>query len=170
MTIEAQLDRLIVAVEALLGIALRNASKETQDEVVRAATGQPVAAPQVNTSAQQPTQAPPSKARKPKPEPSTQAAPTSPPQTATAPATPLQAPPASPPPTTAEKTLLQTCTDQVIALANDFSRDEALAILAKRRGIQRCSELKPDEVQGVLDEATAVYQLHMSKKNSASLI
>jgi hypothetical protein len=131
-------------------------------------------APAVNTSASTPAQAPPSKpsTKKATTKPTTQAAPPSTPAVATAPAAAAAAPPASSPPaqTLAEKTLLQTTTDAVIALANDYSRDQALAILGKRRGITRCSELLPDEVQGVLDEATAAYEIAKTAKANSSLV
>lgn len=172
MTLEAQIERVATTLDSILIVMASNPAlpNELREQI---AVHQGVAkapAPAVNTTASTPSQAPPSKGNPKKPKPVTQ--PASTPETATAPATPAAAPAVSSPAvqTTAEKTLLQAATDAVIALANDYSRDQALAILAKRRGVTRCSELVPAEVQGVFDEATAAIALAKSSKANSSLI
>jgi hypothetical protein len=164
----ALIERIAVALESL--VAAIAVAAGAPKEVLTQAAGVPTAPPAVMTSAQLPAQAPPPKGTS-KPKKTQTAAEPAPAPTATAPA---QAPGAPLPaaPSVAADTLLKTATDAVIALANDFDggREQALAILSKRRGVTRCSELKPDEVQGVLDDAVAAYATHKAKQNTAALI
>lgn len=93
---------------------------------------------------------PAKRGRKPK---TTESAPTSPtPPAATAPATGVAAPTTSAP--TSDPQLLVKTTEAVIKLANEYSRDAAVGILAKRK-VTRCSDLPLTELQAVFNEATA---------------
>lgn len=98
---------------------------------------------------------PAKRGRKPK---TTESAPTSPtPPAATAPATGAAAPTTSAPTTsapTSDPQLLVKTTEAVIKLANEYSRDTAVGILAKRK-VTRCSDLPLTELQAVFNEATA---------------
>lgn len=98
---------------------------------------------------------------------------------ATAPAAivpPAQSPAVSSPPDTK---LLVKATDTVIALANEHSRESALAILGKKRagpggvelaGVTRCSDLNPAVWQAVLDEAEEAIAQAQAKAATASLV
>lgn len=54
--------------------------------------------------------------------------------------------------TAGDPALLAKTTEAVIKLANEYSREKAVGILAKRK-VTRCSDLKPEELQPVLTEA-----------------
>ena len=67
----------------------------------------------------------------------------------------------------------------VIALANEHSRESALAILGKKRagpggvelaGVTRCSDLNPAVLQEVLDEAEEAIAQAQAKAATASLV
>lgn len=157
MSLELILERIAVALEGLLTASGFQTAAET---------------PPVTTSTPAPSQAPPQTppARRGRPPKATTES-TQAPATPTAPA--ASAPAAGPPAQSASVSpsqLLVTVTDTVIRLANEFSRDQALAILAKRRGVTRCSELKPDELQGVLDEANAAIAAAQKAAAGASLV
>lgn len=80
--------------------------------------------------------------------------------------------------TAAEAAQLNATTEVVITLANDYSRETALAILGKvragRPGVTRCSDLNKLDLVDVFNEATAaVAQFKAAaeaKKATASLI
>jgi hypothetical protein len=108
------------------------------------------------------------KATKAKGEPeSTQSAASTPTPAATAPAAGQQAqsPAASTVP--ANPQLLAQATEAVIKLANEHSRDDAVGILAARK-VTRCSDLKPDQLQAVLDEALVKIAAAVAAKQAAT--
>lgn len=172
MTIEASLERIAGALETLVGrvnipLAPAQIAQLSDLQAANDATF-PAVAP-VTTSAQLPVQAPPSpgrgRPRKPSqtPTPAASAAPTPP---ALAPAAEASGPAAGAG-STPTVTLQQT-TDIILALANEHSREEAIAILKARRGVTRCSELKPDELPGVYADAKAAYDRHESLKQTSA--
>ncbi len=81
-------------------------------------------------------------------------------QPATSPA--VSSPPASDP------QLLSKTTEAVLKLANEYSREKAVGILAARK-VTRCSDLKPGELQTVLNEAMAeITALEAAKQAAAA--
>jgi hypothetical protein len=107
------------------------------------------------------------------------AAPAAPAPAAPAPAAivpPAQSPAVSSPP---DAKLLVKATDMVILLANEHSRETALGIIGKVRvsangdkvaGVTRCSDLRPEFWQTVLDEAEEAIAQAQAKAASASLV
>jgi hypothetical protein len=91
--------------------------------------------------------------------------------TAQAPATGASAAPASGAGVAAPggATLLKTMTDAVITLANDYSRDEAKAILAKFNVI-KCSEVPAAHWAEVLGLANAAIETAKAAQENASLV
>ncbi len=65
-------------------------------------------------------------------------------------------------------TIKQT-TEKVIELANDYSREAAVTILTKR-GVNKCSELKPETWDEVFDEAEEAIEAARAKAANASLV
>jgi hypothetical protein len=107
------------------------------------------------------------------------AAPAAPAPAAPAPAAivpPAQSPAVSSPP---DAKLLVKATDMVILLANEHSRETALGIIGKVRvsangdkvaGVTRCSDLRPEFWQTVLDEAEEAIAQAQAKAATASLV
>jgi hypothetical protein len=107
------------------------------------------------------------------------AAPAAPAPAAPAPAAivpPAQSPAVSSPP---DAKLLVKATDMVILLANEHSRETALGIIGKVRvsangdkvaGVSRCSDLRPEFWQTVLDEAEEAIAQAQAKAATASLV
>ena len=164
MTLEASLNRIADALERLLtGAALAVPPAET--------------GPTVAGSATLPSQAPPSAAPKPPKAPKAPKAPEAPATPPTAPVTPVAVPapaPATPPLADTAPTPQAPVTkaaDAILALANDFpgGRDLALAIMAQR-GVSRVAELKPDQLQGVIEDATVAYAAQKAKQANSALI
>lgn len=67
-----------------------------------------------------------------------------------------------------QKALLKA-TEKVIELANDYSRDAAIAILGKRK-VTKCSQLNPDQWQAVFDEADEAVEKAKAASANASLV
>jgi hypothetical protein len=64
--------------------------------------------------------------------------------------------------------LLSKTTEAVLKLANEYSRDNAVGILAARK-VTRCSDLKPEELPAVLAEAQAkIAELEAAKQAAAA--
>jgi len=89
---------------------------------------------------------------------------------------PAQSPAVSSPP---DAKLLVKATDMVILLANEHSRETALGIIGKVRvsangdkvaGVSRCSDLRPEFWQTVLDEAEEAIAQAQAKAATASLV
>jgi hypothetical protein len=89
---------------------------------------------------------------------------------------PAQSPAVSSPP---DAKLLVKATDMVILLANEHSRETALGIIGKVRvsangdkvaGVTRCSDLRPEFWQTVLDEAEEAIAQAQAKAATASLV
>lgn len=75
---------------------------------------------------------------------------------------------ATPPPTAAANPqLLAQTTEAVIKLANEYSREQAVGILAKYK-VTRCSDLKLDQLELVLTEATAAITVAQAAKQAAT--
>lgn len=174
MTIEASLERIAGALETLVGratipLAPAQIAQLSDLQAANDATF-PAVAP-VTTSAQLPVQAPPSPGRG-------RGRPAKPSQTSTPAASAAPTPPALAPAAEASgpaagagstpTVTLQQTTDIILALANEHSREEAIAILKARRGVTRCSELKPDELPGVYADAKAAYDRHESLKQTSA--
>lgn len=70
-------------------------------------------------------------------------------------------------PAAANPQLLAQTTEAVIKLANEYSREQAVGILAKYK-VTRCSDLKPDQLQIVLNEATAAIAVAEAAKQAAT--
>jgi len=78
------------------------------------------------------------------------------------------APAASSPPPANDAQLLSKTTEAVLKLANEYSREKAVGILAARK-VTRCSDLKPGELQTVLNEALAeIAYLDAAKQAAAA--
>lgn len=156
MTIESSLERIAAALEAIAD----NAS-----DLPAEAPGAP--SPVVQTSAQLPVQAPPSTGRGRRRRGAESSAPTPPAQAAAAPAIPAASAPAAASASAAPAggvggtgPTIQQTTEMILKLANECSREEAVAILKARRGVTRCSDLQPGELAGVYDDARAAYDRH----------
>jgi hypothetical protein len=89
---------------------------------------------------------------------------------------PAPSPAVSSPP---DAKLLVKATDMVILLANEHSRETALGIIGKVRvsangdkvaGVTRCSDLRPEFWQVVLDEAEEAIAQAQAKAATASLV
>ena len=76
-----------------------------------------------------------------------------------------QSPAVTPPPVDA--TLLKATTEAVIELANEYSREKAVGILAARN-VSRCSDLKADQLRAVLEEAQAAIAAGKAAKEAAT--
>lgn len=156
MTIESLLERIAVALETIAD----GASDISADSPASSA-------PVIQTSAQLPTQAPPSTGRGRRRRGAESSAPTPPAQAAAAPATPAASAPAAASASAAPAggvggtgPSIQQTTEMILKLANECSREEAIAILKARRGVTRCSDLQPGELAGVYDDAKAAYDRH----------
>lgn len=98
--------------------------------------------------------------------------PASTPASAPATGTPASQPVVSttPPATDApDPKVLIKATEKVIELANEYSRDAAVAILAKRK-VTKCSQLDPSQWQAVYDEAEEAIDKAKAAAASASLV
>jgi hypothetical protein len=65
--------------------------------------------------------------------------------------------------------VLVKATEKVIELANNYSRDQAIAILAKRK-VTKCSQLDPSQWQAVFDEAEEAVEKAKAASANASLV
>lgn len=83
--------------------------------------------------------------------------------------TPAPAAPAAPAAGTASGDLMTQTANAVIDLANNYSRDAALAVLAKY-GAQKVSQIKPENLQAVLNDVYAAIAAEKAKKANESLV
>lgn len=98
---------------------------------------------------------------------STQPAASTPTPAATAPAAGQQAQSPATSSAPANQRLLSQTTEAVLKLANEYSRETAVGILSARK-VTRCSDLKPDQLQPVLNEALAEIAKAEAAKQSAA--
>jgi hypothetical protein len=160
MTIESILERIAAALETL--------AKQSGP-----AKADPTPAPAAPAASETPPKkAPPKKAAPP----AATAVATPTPVAATAPAAtaPAQSPPSSAPdanqyPPPDDMNLMNKTAVTVIYLANNYSRDQALGILAKY-GAMRVSQVKVEDLERVLAEATAAIETAQATKANESLI
>lgn len=91
--------------------------------------------------------------------------------TPTAPAVAPATPPAASPeaPAKPDPAVLVKATEAVIKLANEYSREDAVAILDRRK-VARCSQLPADQWQAVLDEAEEAIAKRQAAAASQSLV
>ena len=77
--------------------------------------------------------------------------------------------PAAPAADAPDPKVLVKATEKVIELANNYSRDAAVAILAKRK-VTKCSQLDPSQWQPVFDEADEAVEKAKAASANASLV